>query len=122
MGTYKYASQLKKEEFGIPKRLKGLYNEICNNNIEKIEKDLVDNEFAPYFIEVNELKAQELADEIQKPFKGDDGRRTIANDSHRKQYLEIIERFNNPEDGHIWRNLFSIINQIRPYLMLSVIR
>ena len=121
MGTYKYASQLKKEEFGIPKRLKGLYNEICNNNIEKIEKDLVDNEFAPYFIEVNELKAQELADEIQKPFKGDDGRRTIANDSHRKQYLEIIERFNNPEDGHIWRNLFSIINQIRPYLMLSVI-
>ena len=73
------------------------------------------------FIEVNELKAQELADEIQKPFKGDDGRRTIANDSHRKQYLEIIERFNNPEDGHIWRNLFSIINQIRPYLMLSVI-
>ena len=57
MGTYKYASQLKKEEFGIPKRLKGLYNEICNNNIEKIEKDLVDNEFAPYFIEVNELKA-----------------------------------------------------------------
>ena len=76
---------------------------------------------APYFIEVNELKAQELADEIQKPFKGDDGRRTIANDSHRKQYLEIIERFNNPEDGHIWRNLFSIINQIRPYLMLSVI-
>lgn len=35
----------------------------------KNRKDLVDNEFAPYFIEVNELKAQELADEIQNHLK-----------------------------------------------------
>lgn len=121
IGIYKYASQLKKEEVGMPQRLKELYNEICNRDNVRIEDDLVNNDFASYFVESTVLKTQELADRIQEPFKGDDGRRTIANDVHQKQYLEIIERFNNPEDGCVWKNIFPIINQIRPYLMLSVI-
>lgn len=121
IGTFKYASQLKKEERGMPPRIKELYNEICKNGDDKIENELVDNAFAPYFVELNELKSQELADEIQKPFKGDDGKRTIAKDKNQKQYLEIIEHFNDKEDGPVWKGLFSIINNIRPYLMLSVI-
>lgn len=121
MGVFKYASQLKKEEKGMPSRLKELYNEICKNGNDKVENELVDNTFAPYFVEFSELKSQELADEIQKPFKGDDGKRTIAKDVHQKQYLEIIEHFNNPKDGSVWKGLFSIVNNIRPFLMLSVI-
>lgn len=119
-GVFKYASQLKKEEKGMLPRLKGLYNEICRNGNDCIEKELVDNAFSSYFIEPIVLRSQELADEIQKPFAEEDVK-TIAKDVHQKQYLEIIEHFNSQEDGGIWKSLFSIINQIRSFLMLSVI-
>lgn len=121
LGEYNYASQLKKEEANMPVRLKEIYNDICRDGQKCIEEELVDNSFASYFIENLELKSQELADEIQIPFKGDNGKRSIAKDTHQNKYIEIIERFNNNEDGEKWKGLFSIIYQIRPYLMLSVI-
>lgn len=45
----------------------------------------------------------------------DEGRRSIAKDKNQKQYLEIIERFNNPNDGNLWRRWFAVLNQLRPY-------
>lgn len=121
LGEFKYASQLKKEEDNMPPRLKEIYNVICRNDGNRIEKELVDKAFAPFLIDAIELKAQELADVIQTPFKGENGKRSIATDIHQNLYIEIIERFNSKEEGVKWRELFSLIFHIRPLLMLSVI-
>lgn len=115
-GEYKYSIQLKKG-ISIPSRLKGLYNEICN---EDVYAELVDDDYRDYFVETGLLSGKSLADKIQKPFV-EDNLRSIENHPHQKLFLEIIEKLSNSDDGAQWCDLFATINAYKSQLMLSVI-
>lgn len=115
-GEYKYSIQLKKG-ISIPSRLKGLYNEICN---EDVYAELVDDDYRDYFVETGLLSGKSLADKIQKPFV-EDHLRSIENHPHQKLFLEIIEKLSNSDDGAQWCDLFATINAYKSQLMLSVI-
>lgn len=124
-GTFKYAQQLKKEENGIPKRLKEIYDIICRNvthidDSKSILHELVATEYAPYFIGESELKGKELSGEIERPFE-DNKVISIENHPHSEQLLEIIEYISDGEIGKIWKSYFPTISPIRANLMLSVV-
>ena len=115
-GIYKYSSQLKKE-IKIPSRLKEIYKEICNKDVQS---DLVDTVFQDCFIETGSISGNDLANEIQKPFT-ENNIRSLEGNKYQKLFIEIIQKFSDPKDGITWQELFSTINAYKSQLMLSVI-
>jgi len=115
-GVYKYSSQLKKQ-LDMPERLKEIYYKICGKDIQE---QLVAQDFQSHFVETATLSGQELADEIQKPFTESDVC-SIENNKHQELYVEIIEKCSLPEEGPLWKRLFSPIFAKRAILMLSII-
>ncbi len=115
-GVYKYSSQLKKQ-LDMPNRLKEIYYTICGKDIQE---QLVAQDFQSHFVETATLSGQELADEIQKPFTESDVC-SIENNKHQEMYVEIIEKCSLPEEGPLWKRLFSSIFAKRAILMLSII-
>lgn len=120
-GIFKYSKQLKKEK-GIPKRLKEIFDvivrQVNSDNMSKsIRHDLVDNDYADFFIESTEMEGQTIANELFIKVKTDIEYPKISDYKYRNLVIEIIQNLTDEN----WKQLFPSFEHDKATMMMSII-
>lgn len=125
-GNYKYAEWLKKKSPALPARALEIYDTIIKKVTDtdksaSIKKDIVDEDFAKWFVGTNVLdglsQCKEIEDEVQK--KG----YSITAYEHQKLIVEIIEKLTSAGiESELWHTLFGDIDKNKGQIMFSVIQ
>lgn len=120
---FHYCKELKKDS-GIPENMKDIFNTIASttDKIVEIRKTLFDSEFgkiAPTdsVIEVV-LFGKEIMDEI---LKSDKYINDIDSYEHKDLIMDIINNFDDEEEGTTWQNAFEIIYKDIPLLLAKLV-
>lgn len=125
-GNYKYAEWLKKKSAALPVRALEIYDTIIRkvsdtDKTASIKKEIVDEDFAKWFVGTNVLdglsQCKEIEEEVQK--KG----YLITTYEHQKLIVEIIEKLTSGGiERELWHALFGDIDKNKGQIMFSVIQ
>lgn len=125
-GNYKYAEWLKKKSAALPVRALEIYDTIIRkvtdtDKTASIKKEIVDEDFAKWFVGTNVLdglsQCKEIEEEVQK--KG----YSITTYEHQKLIVEIIEKLTSGGiERELWHALFGDIDKNKGQIMFSVIQ
>lgn len=125
-GNYKYAEWLKKKSPALPVRALEIYDTIIKRVTDtdksaSIKKDIVDEDFAKWFVGTNVLdgfsQCKEIEDEVKKIGY------SITEYEHQKLIVEIIEKLTSGgSEFSLWSALFGDIDKNKGQIMFSVIQ
>lgn len=122
-GSFHYCKELKKDS-GIPKKMKDIYNIIASTAERKIEirKDLFDYEFGKVANTDSVLEVILFGNEIMTMIQTSNKYLSeIDTYEHKDLIMDIINNFDNKDDGQIWISAFETIHKDIPSLLAKLV-
>lgn len=118
-----YCKNLKKDT-GIPEKMKDIYNTLMSNvsTIKDVHDDLFDSDFGKVAITEASWEVVLFGSEIMKEIEAS-GKYLNEIDSyeHKDVIMDIIDSFDNDEDGKVWQRAFETIYKDIPSLLAKLV-
>ena len=122
-GKFFYCKELKKDA-GIPEKMKEIYNILLSSGTTKIDvhDDLFDKDFGKVAITEASWEVVLFGGEIMNEIHAS-GKYLNEIDSyeHKDLIMDIMNNFDNEEDGKVWQNAFETIYNDIPSLLAKLV-